>query len=408
MIPQEKADKIFKLFREIEELGGYDISKHSYFAGVSFDPKRLTPRSADEDIRMCETIKKNMLDGKSYKAAFDVYIKDWAKRQVKDMSGKPDFGAKQTDLIIDKYESKVAKIYKQAYEEMVKKTNEYFAKTAKKDAELRLKLKKGEISKAEYIDWRRRHIAVGKQWTSYRDTLANDLVNADKIAANMINRYIPEVYALNYNYATYDIESSLGIDTSFNLYNKNTIRILLEKDPDLIHRRAKVNLIKDYKWNRQHVNAALIQGIMQGEGAREIAKRLETIAGMDERSAIRTARTCMTAAQSESRLDAYKRADNMGISCQKMWLSTLDSRTRASHVDLDGEIRPLDEEFSNNLMYPAADGSPAEVYNCRCTMTKIFDKYHIDFTNLANRRHDKMEELTYQEWKAKHGEGGDK
>lgn len=43
-------------------------------------------------------------------------------------------------------------------------------------------------------------------------------------------------------------------------------------------------------------------------------------------------------------------------------------RTRESHRRVDGEIRELDEKFSNGLMFPGdPNGSAAEVVNCRCT-----------------------------------------
>ena len=59
----------------------------------------------------------------------------------------------------------------------------------------------------------------------------------------------------------------------------------------------------------------------------------------------------------------------MGIEIQKEWVCTHDDRTRPSHLELDGERRDLDEEFSNGLQYPGdPDGDPSEVYNCRCTL----------------------------------------
>lgn len=52
----------------------------------------------------------------------------------------------------------------------------------------------------------------------------------------------------------------------------------------------------------------------------------------------------------------------------KQWDAALDSRTRDSHARLDGEIRELDEKFSNGLMFPGdPSGRPEEVINCRCT-----------------------------------------
>ena len=53
----------------------------------------------------------------------------------------------------------------------------------------------------------------------------------------------------------------------------------------------------------------------------------------------------------------------------KQWDATLDKRTRDSHAQVDGEIRELDEKFSNGLMYPGdPNGRPEEVINCRCAL----------------------------------------
>lgn len=57
-----------------------------------------------------------------------------------------------------------------------------------------------------------------------------------------------------------------------------------------------------------------------------------------------------------------------GADVLKQWDATLDGRTRDSHRRVDGEIRELDEKFSNGLMFPGdPSGSAAEVVNCRCT-----------------------------------------
>lgn len=57
-----------------------------------------------------------------------------------------------------------------------------------------------------------------------------------------------------------------------------------------------------------------------------------------------------------------------GADVLKQWDATLDGRTRDSHRHVDGEIRELDEKFSNGLMFPGdPNGSAAEVVNCRCT-----------------------------------------
>ncbi|WP_080444315.1 phage minor head protein [Clostridium botulinum] len=51
----------------------------------------------------------------------------------------------------------------------------------------------------------------------------------------------------------------------------------------------------------------------------------------------------------------------------KTWISSRDSAVRVSHRSLDGEVRRIDEPFSNGGMYPGDSSLPAkEVCHCRC------------------------------------------
>lgn len=72
--------------------------------------------------------------------------------------------------------------------------------------------------------------------------------------------------------------------------------------------------------------------------------------------------------QQTSSRDAQHAAKAKGADIVKQWDAVLDGRTRDSHRRVDGEIRELDEKFSNGLMFPGdPSGSAAEVVNCRCT-----------------------------------------
>lgn len=72
--------------------------------------------------------------------------------------------------------------------------------------------------------------------------------------------------------------------------------------------------------------------------------------------------------QQTSSRDAQHAAKGKGADIVKQWDAVLDGRTRDSHRRVDGEIRELDEKFSNGLMFPGdPSGSAAEVINCRCT-----------------------------------------
>lgn len=315
---------------------------------------------------------------------------------------KTDDGFKQSEKMLNELEVKIHKEYAQASKEMGQKVDAYFAKFEKQNAKMEQAVRSGRMSVKEYNEWRLRKMATGKRYIAMRNTLAKDLTNTDKIAMKMVNQALPDVYALNMNYGTYSIEKDSKINTSFTLYNHAAVERLIKDNPKLLP-NPKVDIPKDLRWNQQHIQSAITQGILQGKSIPEIAKNLQNVTGMDERAAIRNARTAMTGAQNAGRLDSMKRAAARGIGVKKGWLSTLDNVTRDSHVDLDGEVQEIDRPFSNGLMYPGdASGIPAEVYNCRCRLTHEYDKYKTDWSNPANRNTSKLGNMSYQEWKNKH------
>ena len=57
----------------------------------------------------------------------------------------------------------------------------------------------------------------------------------------------------------------------------------------------------------------------------------------------------------------------------KVWLTMQDDDVRDSHKDLQNETKPVDEPFSNGLMYPRdVDADDAgEVINCRCVWLTV-------------------------------------
>jgi HK97 family phage portal protein len=53
----------------------------------------------------------------------------------------------------------------------------------------------------------------------------------------------------------------------------------------------------------------------------------------------------------------------------KEWISRQDGIVRPSHLAIDGEVRELEQPFSNGLRYPGdPSGDPSETINCRCVV----------------------------------------
>ena len=323
----------------------------------------------------------------------------------------------ETDKIIDKIAKRLNREYKTANKDMEKKLEKYLKAFDRKDREKRDLLKQGLISEQEYKDWRIGQIMIGKRWEEMLDTLAQDYHNTNEIARQIAKDNAYDVYALNHDYGTFQVEKESLVDTSYTLYDRGTVSRLAQADqkmlPDPSERTLKrIRDAKEKRWSKQKLNSAIMQGILQGEPLAKVAKRLQSVTNMEKAQAMRNARTMMTNAQSAGRYDAYRRAKGMGIDFKVVWIATLDNRTRHEHRQLDGQMQDVDTPFEvdgQKIMYPADLGGsgykvpPELIYNCRCTIgaaipgTKLYEQglQGVD-------RFSRLGDMSYEEWKNEH------
>lgn len=216
--------------------------------------------------------------------------------------------------------------------------------------------------------------------------------NADAVAA--INGYAPLVAAEQANFTEYAIEDGTTLNPSFTLINQDTVLRLIKDSPAVLP-KAKAKIAKNKQWNTPKLRSALTHAIVQGDSIPKLSKKVEEICGSNKAIATRNARTMMTGARNAGTLAAYVRAEQNGMHIQKQWMAALDERTRVSHRHLDGEIKPVNEKFSNGLMHPGdTEGRPAEVYNCRCTMVPIVNDQLYE-----GERASKLKDMSYEEWR---------
>lgn len=306
-----------------------------------------------------------------------------------------DEGRKIIDFKLAKLERRIKKEYAQALEEMKKKSEHYFERFAELDAEKWEMVESGELSESEYLEWRKNKMLSGRYYRQMVRGLSEDLSQAREHAQSIIRDILPEVYIESANWGIYEVEKALHIDTTLTLVDRNTLKKLLEDDSSLLP-EPTVNIPKELRWNTQKLNSAILQGVLQGEGAKDIAKRLRKVSEMGKNAAIRNARTMVTGAENRGRVDSYRRAQKMGIKLHQQWLAVHDGRTRLTHRQLDGEVRKIGDRFSNGCRYPADPlGAPAEVYNCRCTLVAALDDYPDDFYSNFKT----VDGMPYEEWK---------
>ena len=286
-----------------------------------------------------------------------------------------DIGHDETDELLERLERRLAKEYAQAYHEVEKKAADYFARFEAKDKKQQALVKAGKLTEADYKEWRRRQMLTGKRWIEMRDTIARDLTNVNKIAMALVRDELNGVFALNANYAQYQIENGIRTNLGFTLYNKDTVARLVRDDPDIIPWKPSVDIPADLRWNRQMITSHILQGILQGESIPHLSRRLRKTVNNNMVASVRTARTAITASQNAGRQTVYEKAKAMGIKLQKEWVATLDGRTRHEHGMADGQRVDIDKPFivgGYKMMHPADMNAPAHlVYNCFVGETKV-------------------------------------
>lgn len=107
----------------------------------------------------------------------------------------------------------------------------------------------------------------------------------------------------------------------------------------------------------------IADGLDRGLGNNDIADSIRQLyAEVPVWRADMIARTEATNANNEGLMEGYKQS---GIATHKEWVATQDDRTRDEHLALNGEVVPVENDFSNGLPFP-------QEVNCRCVVAPVF------------------------------------
>ena len=273
-----------------------------------------------------------------------------------------------TDEKLEEMEKRLSAIYSRAEKTVQKKMADYAKSIDEKSAELLQAYKDAETedekqkAKKAYIRFYRK-LVKSKEFVSLSANVADDLYKANVEASAYINSQTPSIYALNYNYINAEMAKDIDgftpqeiTDTEAEKYSGYTQQTIDRK--------------KDMDWNKDNLKKSVLAGSLLLLGAYVIMKRSANSAVEKNRNSASMHNSGMgTDAENKARLDGMYRAEDMGNSIKKIWIATLDNRTRHSHAMLDGKDVALDELFDNGLMRPRdPNGVPEEVCNCRCSL----------------------------------------
>ena len=293
---------------------------------------------------------------------------------------KPDAAHLQTDKELAKLEKRIAKIYKEAADDLQKTIDDYFAKFAKRDEKQKARLEAGEITEQEYKQWRLAQIGRGKRFEAMRDKLAERMTKANEVAISYANDDMAKIYAMNHAYTIESVKEQAGEMLSgidFTMLDEQTVKRLVVERPDLMPYYPKAKAVKrgiDLIYGKKQITATVTSGILQGSSINKMAKDLmNRVTDMNKTSAVRAARTAVTEAENAGRQAAADELEKKGVIIGKRWIATHDSRTRDEHLEADGQIVENNKPFvvgGEELMFPgdkSLGASGWNLYNCRCT-----------------------------------------
>lgn len=328
---------------------------------------------------------------------------------------KPDQAHQWTDKELVALERRIARIYREARDELDETVKAYFESFRKRDEEMKALIGtevNGKVwTEDDYKRWRFNQIGRGERYQDLLEKIAKRMTKANEVAISYVNDVTPGIYTLNRNYAAYTVERVAG-NVGFTLWDEATVKRLIVEEPDLMPYYPKKRALKrgiDLKWGKKQITKSVTSGLLQGKSVGKIATDLQArVSEMNRASAVRAARTAVTGAQNAGRMDSYKTASDMGIKVRKRWVATKDGRTRHSHQKLDGQTVEWDEPFTSELgkiRYPGDPrAKPANVYNCRCTLRTVeapgieAEPRKMRVRDTKTGRNVVVEEMTYEQW----------
>lgn len=188
-----------------------------------------------------------------------------------------------------------------------------------------------------------------------------------------VSDYLQTCYEDGFVGTLYDLQGQ-GIPLAFPI-DQEAVTRAVQLDSQISEGMYR-HLGEDVAKLKKHIASEVSRGISSGMTFNQIAQQLSfkmkgayTNSGGSLAYAKRIARTEGHRIQCQAGMDACYKAKDKGADVVKQWDSTLDAKTRETHVAVDQEVRELDEKFSNSLMFPGdPSGRASEVINCRCAL----------------------------------------
>ena len=189
-----------------------------------------------------------------------------------------------------------------------------------------------------------------------------------------VQEYLQDCYITGHTAVLYELQSD-GLRLSLPIPQDKVCQAAVN-DTKLV-KPLYDSIGEDFAGLKKHitdiVSAGFASGASYGDMANQITGKMignyATMRGGALGRAKLIVRTEGNRIANAARLEAARTAKQQGADLVKQWDSTMDKKTRPHHIQLDGQVRELDEPFEvdgRKAQAPGKFGIASEDINCRC------------------------------------------
>ena len=219
-----------------------------------------------------------------------------------------------------------------------------------------------------------------------------------------VTDFLNKTYEDGYLGTIYSIQGQ-GIPVNVGVDHEQMARTISRKTDSF---RFSERLYKNTDELAVAYKSQMTRGIANGSSYTQIAKQISLESEASYNQALRIVRTEGGRVKSEAKLDSMKAAKKEGADIVKQWDATFDGKTRPEHVYLDGQIREIDEPFTDSQgrqgQAPHKFGVASMDINCRCIVLEQ-PRWAVEDEDVPNKidnvTGDLIEAKDYKEWKKK-------
>jgi len=224
------------------------------------------------------------------------------------------------------------------------------------------------------------------------------ILELSRTQSKEVQALLSEVYSEGYNRMGWIAEQATGINLRWYQLPKDYIKKAIQNPV------SGLTLNEILEKNRQEIlwriRQEVTQGLIKGESYFDTAERLKEALEGNYAKAQRIVWTESHRCKEEAQLEAMQKMQEKGVEAKRMWVATLDDRTRDTHRELDGQMEDKDGYFhirGLKAQAPGMFGVASEDINCRCTTIFVFEGSEPRTRMIQGKGI--SDYITYSEWK---------